>query len=1486
MAHAISSSPFYYELQPVLKALSILSPKACLDGIARELQVRLDCEAAGILLWDEETQLLSTEHRHGIPEKLRNPEKYALDQGITGKYVFSCERRIRGIVDFDNETVYDDESQETIRDKSIKWENMRKFRERSSFNDFKSLLAVPLYVRKQKLGVVKLINKKASHGSGLSNDGFSKDDLGKVDYFLETIQHVVEAKINESQVKALLELNETNARAVFNFEEALKEISSRCARALNFRICLIRLMEAGRLYMAAYHSALDIEDAFDPMSISAFATATNRSITWREAPDSPDGLYSEMDCYSCRRPEIIRRYNLRSLVIVPITKHERPVGTIECYTTLSREFSEQEVNTIKTYTGPVVMALMNRTQKRLLEGLIEIQTIGVGAGAEADRSQERHLIPDVLERIRDSLGPATTLLGVAFSKSRLSRTKLSCEHLYGVNGPEELEHSLTRDKYEALCLILDEGKDAGSSFWDVPANCAVGPDGKPLTIYKAPISLMSRGMSVGVVAFGTSDPHGVDGYSRQIIDFGAKSLGVALENIEGFRKLEYMPEIINEVSRTRTLQGIYELILKHTIHYFGFDYGAISRVDYDSLRVRTEMAESRNRSLVDPQAWRSLSQYGLSDTDILCWVISNKKPVVIVGPEVARNWDERLNREIFYKYHHEQLIRVFVPFIHRRNIEESPGRETAEKELVVGVIEAGYHISTQRKISKHEQELFTLFISHCAENLQRVILIEERKAIDHILGRIGSQADELALLESLVEESVRFLGASSGMIMFLNYSDERLLLTDHPVTYGLSAEQRGRLIDHLEIRGRGKRTGIVAHVAAKREPYWSNDVDNDPKYLKEYDEVRSELAVPLLYAGQLIGVLDVYSFKKDSFDRRKATLLETIAGQAASLYQKVRVSNALSGLVDPFNIFSGIDAIYSTIVRTIEQFLAIETVSLWEISPTLSGFRLDLADASQPLKQAYSQDNITQLGQGSFSGQAAKNRETLQVSWRAIRGCKFEHSEFALRNDLKAMTAVPIATEHETYAVIDVFSRRDTRLFPDEIKILEALASKAASTVFGAKLIHALNLISEALVEGNIETILEAITSSAVDLLHADPVILVRYDAEQRKLLAEPTVAGHLFHPGIKKSVRSIKAYGLAQQVLEGGSNVYLDNEDAYLGIRERFDGAGRRQAGPGFWVREGICSSAALRLVHAGEIVGIMFVNYRSSRPFNESTKKLIEGFAALAASAIVNGRLAEQNRSFVRLQRRESLALSGSEIVAGLAHNSGNLLDSIALDCLTFENKLQRTRGKTINKLFCERFLNDLREPLNELIGDFDRLREYRQFGGFKEESCKIEDLIDRCLLMLRKRLENRCVEVTKLYGNTPEITCDKKQIQHMLLNLLINSSDALAQNGRRHSGKISVQTATTRGGNYVQVNIRDNGAGIPRMIRGRVFEPFFTTKENQGGAGLGLPVSRYIVETHGGTIKIETPRKKRGTVLKVLLPIRRRERDDNAQDPSSRG
>jgi signal transduction histidine kinase len=182
------------------------------------------------------------------------------------------------------------------------------------------------------------------------------------------------------------------------------------------------------------------------------------------------------------------------------------------------------------------------------------------------------------------------------------------------------------------------------------------------------------------------------------------------------------------------------------------------------------------------------------------------------------------------------------------------------------------------------------------------------------------------------------------------------------------------------------------------------------------------------------------------------------------------------------------------------------------------------------------------------------------------------------------------------------------------------------------------------------------------------------------------------------------------------------------------------------------------------------------------------------------------------------------------------------------------------------------DLLETLGDIIDDgqrasevIRRLRAMLRTGVPEEKPCDLNGLIVDVLRLLDADLARAGVSTElRLREDLPRVRGDAIQLQQVILNLALNAEDAMGD-GAGGPRRLTVETAK-RAPDRVEVCVRDNGVGVTGADLERIFEPFVTTKTT--GLGMGLSISRSIVEAHGGTIRAER-NPDRGLSVRVELP-----------------
>lgn len=162
---------------------------------------------------------------------------------------------------------------------------------------------------------------------------------------------------------------------------------------------------------------------------------------------------------------------------------------------------------------------------------------------------------------------------------------------------------------------------------------------------------------------------------------------------------------------------------------------------------------------------------------------------------------------------------------------------------------------------------------------------------------------------------------------------------------------------------------------------------------------------------------------------------------------------------------------------------------------------------------------------------------------------------------------------------------------------------------------------------------------------------------------------------------------------------------------------------------------------------------------------------------------------------------------------------------------------------------------------------MKEFSHPGTGAPEPCDINRVAQSAITICRSRHKNVVALETDLAAGLPEVTCRRGQIQQVMVNMIVNAVEAIEEQGLTN-GVIRVVTKLSSGG--VQIEISDNGPGIPAGLYEKVFDPFFTTKRVGKGTGQGLALAKdFIVNQHGGKLLLED-RPGFSTTFVIELPL----------------
>lgn len=220
---------------------------------------------------------------------------------------------------------------------------------------------------------------------------------------------------------------------------------------------------------------------------------------------------------------------------------------------------------------------------------------------------------------------------------------------------------------------------------------------------------------------------------------------------------------------------------------------------------------------------------------------------------------------------------------------------------------------------------------------------------------------------------------------------------------------------------------------------------------------------------------------------------------------------------------------------------------------------------------------------------------------------------------------------------------------------------------------------------------------------------------------------------------------------------------------------------------------------------------------------------------------------------QKLESMGL----MAGGIAHDFNNLLS-------TMLGSVEIATTELSEGASCE---EELRRIRTAAVRGAELIRELMIYAGRENPALECVDfatLVGEMFQLLNVAISKRVTLKAELAQDLPAIYASSSQMRQLLMNLIINASDAIGD----VPGEIviSARPAKIAGSSYLRLRVSDTGSGIPPDMQTRIFDPFFSTKSD--GRGLGLAVVQGIVRTHGGRIAVASEPGE-GTVFEILLP-----------------
>jgi signal transduction histidine kinase/CheY-like chemotaxis protein len=535
-------------------------------------------------------------------------------------------------------------------------------------------------------------------------------------------------------------------------------------------------------------------------------------------------------------------------------------------------------------------------------------------------------------------------------------------------------------------------------------------------------------------------------------------------------------------------------------------------------------------------------------------------------------------------------------------------------------------------------------------------------------------------------------------------------------------------------------------------------------------------------------------------------------------------------------------------------------------------FRLACASGGSDDYRSLITEREIPLGAGTLVGRVALDRQAV-MSADIANDPEYDTEEQQLRQRLggfRTIVGVPIQSEDEVLAVISLWRREVSPFTKREIELAMTFAAQGSIAIRNANLMQELGQRTQELARSidqlqGLSEVSEAVSSS-LDL-HEVLATIVKHAVE-----LSGTEGGSIFEfDDESQEFRIFTAYGTSEELLDALRATKVGLHDTLVG---RAASSGTSLAVPDIGVApndahleqlalNGWQSVLAVPLQREGRILGALVVRRRTTGEFSAQITELLETFASQSALAIQNARLYQE-----LARKTRELEIAGrhkSEFLASMSHELRTPLTAV----IGFsEVLLDRLFGELSERQ--ERYIEDIRRSgrhLLELLNDILDLSKV-EAGKMELElvDTSVSAALEHGVAMVRERASQRGLSLNvEVDPDVVDLVADPLRLKQVVLNLLSNAVKFTPAGGR-------VEVRARRVADEIHVTVEDTGIGISAEDQQRIFESFEQGRAGVSGSaegtGLGLTLSKRIVELHGGRLWVES-RLGEGSAFTFSLP-----------------
>jgi GAF domain-containing protein len=976
------------------------------------------------------------------------------------------------------------------------------------------------------------------------------------------------------------------------------------------------------------------------------------------------------------------------------------------------------------------------------------------------------------------------------------------------------------------------------------------------------VPMIREGQVMGVIGVGREEPGLFSESQVELLKTFADQAVIAIENVrlfnetkEALERQKATGEILASISRAiDDTQPVFDAIVESLRRLLNTHYAVVSLIEDGKGMWKAMSGDKRVTDRI-----KAAYPWPVNDERRLVSRAIRSGEVVQLCPLAGNPEAPEASRQIAFESGYDAIL--VAPLVRADRV-------------------IGYIVTTRAEAIPFDEKQVALIKSFAD---QAVIAIENARLFNETkeaLARQTATADILRVIsssmtdaqpvfETVAESAVRLCEADKAFMF--RFDGEVLRAV---VAYNASQELR-EFVERNPIRPGSH--SAVARAAVERRTVHIPDVMADPNYTygaKNLDPIRTVLTVPMLKGEELLGVITIYRLEVRPFTDKQIALIETFARQAVIAIENMRLFNETKEALDhqtstaevlktisrsTFDLQAVLQTLLDNATRLsgAERAVMLRPDAEGNYFPALT-FNLD------PALVARLRERPIRPGRDSINGRVLLEKTPIHVP-DVLADPEYGRQDLVDVGRYRTVLSVPMLRDDEAIGLISL--NKGPQVDPFTERQMELVTTFADQAVIAIENVRLFNETKEALDQQKAAgDVLRVISSSIADTKPVFDKIL----ESCQQLFAGRNVGINVVGDDGKVHIGAYKGHGSAE--LEAYFPVPLSMQSgsgAAIVQRQVVHYPDCDAAGVPEYARRGAHIAGNRSVLFApmlweGMGIGAIFVGRPVTGPFSEKEIALLRTFADQAAIAIQNAKLFREIQE--KSAQLEVANKHKSDFLANMSHELRTPLNAI----IGFSEALMDRLFGDLNEKQLE-YQKDIHESGKHLLSLINDILDLSKIEAGRMDlelsTFHLPTAVSNAVTLIRERALRHGIALgVDIDPRLGDFQADERKVKQILLNLLSNAVKFTPDGGRVD---VSAKLDTDK----VEIAVKDTGVGIAPEDQASLFEEFKQLGKDSSrkaeGTGLGLALTKRLVELHGGQILVDSA-VGHGSTFRVMLPV----------------